>query len=102
LVTCAPRASEQPTLTTLLPGIVPLSLLSRATAAGATATQIATIGGPAMGGFLYAVNPVLVYALCCTLYITSSFMIGMVKVERNASSREPISLDALFARFLYI
>ena len=101
-VTGSARAFEQTTLTTLLPGIVPLSLLSRATAAGATATQIATIGGPAMGGFLYAVNPILVYALCCTLYITSSFMIGMVKAERNVSSREPVSLAVLFAGFRYI
>ena len=34
-VTGSARAFEQTTLTTLLPGIVPLSLLSRATAAGA-------------------------------------------------------------------
>ncbi len=51
-VTGSARAFEQTTLTTLLPGIVPLSLLSRATAAGASATQIAVIGGPALGGFL--------------------------------------------------
>ena len=101
-VTGSARAFEQTTLTTLLPGIVPVSLLSRATAAGASATQIAVIGGPAVGGLLYAVSPVLVYALCCTLYITSSFLISMVKVERNASSREPISLAVLFAGFRYI
>ena len=84
-VTGSARAFEQTTLTTLLPGIVPLSLLSRATAAGASATQIAVIGGPALGGLLYAVSPILVYALCCTLYLTSSVLIGMVKVERNAT-----------------
>jgi MFS family permease len=101
-VTGSARAFEQTTLTTLLPGIVPVSLLSRATAAGASATQIAVIGGPAMGGLLYAVSPILVYALCCTLYFTSSILIGNVKVERNASSREPISLAVLFAGFRYI
>jgi len=101
-VTGSSRAFEQTTLTTLLPGIVPVSLLSRATAAGASATQIAVIGGPAMGGLLYAVSPILVYALCCTLYFTSSILIGNVKVERNASSREPISLAVLFAGFRYI
>ena len=101
-VTGSARAFEQTTLTTLLPGIVPVSLLSRATAAGASATQIAVIGGPAMGGLLYAVSPILVYALCCTLYLTSSILISNVKVERNASSREPISLAVLFAGFRYI
>jgi MFS family permease len=101
-VTGSARAFEQTTLTSLLPGIVPVSMLSRATAAGASATQIAVIGGPAIGGLLYAVSPVLVYALCCTLYFTSSFLITRVKVERNASSREPISLAVLFAGFRYI
>ena len=51
---------------------------------------------------LYAVSPVLVYALCCTLYLTSSFLIGMVKAERTATSREPVSLAVLFAGFGYI
>jgi MFS family permease len=101
-VTGSARAFEQTTLTTLLPGIVPLSMLSRATAASASATQIAVIGGPAMGGLLYAVSPILVYALCCTLYLVSSALIGNVKVERNATSREPISLAVLFAGFRYI
>jgi MFS family permease len=101
-VTGSARAFEQTTLTTLLPGIVPLSMLSRATAASASATQIAVIGGPAMGGLLYAVSPILVYALCCTLYLVSSALIGNVKVERNAISREPISLAVLFAGFRYI
>ena len=101
-VTGSARAFEQTTMTTLLPGIVPAALLSRATAAGASATQIAVIGGPAMGGLLYAISPILVYALCCTLYFTSSILISNVKVERNASSREPVSLAVLFAGFRYI
>jgi MFS family permease len=101
-VTGSARAFEQTTLTTLLPGIVPLSLLSRATAAGASATQIAVIGGPALGGFLYAVNPVMVYALCSALYIISSFVISIVKTERNVGSREPVSLAVLFAGFRYM
>lgn len=98
-VTGSARAFEQTTMTTLLPGIVPLSLLSRATAAGASATQIAVIGGPAIGGLLYAVSPVLVFALCCTLYLTSSILIGLIKVERAATLREPLSLAVLFAGF---
>jgi MFS family permease len=101
-ITGSARAFEQTTLTTLLPGIVPVSMLSRATASGASATQLAVIGGPALGGLLTSISPVLVFALCCTLYITSSFLIGMVKVERNASSRDPVSLAVLFAGFRYI
>jgi MFS family permease len=101
-VTGSARAFEQTTLTTLLPGIVPLSMLARATAAGASASQIAVIGGPAVGGLLYAINPVLVYALCCALYLTSSVLISLVTAERTATSREPLSLAVLFAGFRYM
>jgi MFS family permease len=101
-VTGSARAFEQTTMQSLLPGIVPLSLLSRATAAGASAAQVAVIGGPAAGGLLYAVSPVLVYALCCALYFTSSMLIGNVKIVANARTREPLSLAVLFAGFAYI
>jgi MFS family permease len=96
------RAFEQTTLTTLLPGIVTVPMLPRATAAAASATQVAVIAGPAVGGLIYAVNPVLVYALCCTLYICAGLLIGMVTAVRTAVSREPISLTVLFAGFAYI
>jgi MFS family permease len=96
------RAFEQTTLTTLLPGIVPLPLLARATAAGASATQIAVIGGPALGGLLYSLDPVAVYSLCCALYFTASILISLVTVERAPPSREPVSLAVLFAGFNYI
>jgi MFS family permease len=101
-VTGSARAFEQTTLSTLLTGIVPLSLLARATAAGASATQVAVIAGPAVGGLLYAVSPILVYALCATLYVTSSILISTVTAERTARSREPLSLAMLFAGFFYM
>jgi MFS family permease len=101
-VTGSCRAFEQTTLTTLLPGIVPLPMLARATAAGATASQIAVIGGPAAGGLLYAISPVVVYSLCCALYLTSSVLISLVTAERTATLREPLSLAVIFAGFRYM
>jgi MFS family permease len=101
-VTGSCRAFEQTTLTTLLPGIVPLPMLTRATAAGATASQIAVIGGPAAGGLLYAVSPVVVYSLCCGLYLVSSTVISLVTAVRTATLREPLSLAVIFAGFRYM
>ena len=101
-VTGSARAFEQTTMTSLLPGIVPVSLLARATAAGASATQIAVIGGPAVGGIFLAISPILVFALCGGLYLTSSILIGNVKIEHSVPSREPVSLAVLFAGFRYI
>jgi MFS family permease len=96
------RAFEQTTLTTLLPNIVPLQMLPRATAAAASATQVAVIAGPAVGGLIYAISPVLVYALCCVLYVTSVLVMGLVVAVRTAPAREPLSLAVLFAGFAYI
>jgi MFS family permease len=93
------RSFEQTTLSTLLPGIVPLPMLPRATAAAASATQVAVIAGPALGGLVYAVNPILVYALCSMLYLVGGLIIGLVRAERTAMSREPLSLSVLFAGF---
>jgi MFS family permease len=98
----AARSFELTTLSTLLPGIVPLPMLPRATAAAASATQLAVIVGPAIGGLLYAVNPVLVYALCSALYIAGGLLIGLVRAKRTAVSREPLSLAVLFAGFAFM
>jgi MFS family permease len=81
---------------------VPLALLARATAAGSSATQVAVIGGPATGGLLYAVSPVLVYSLCCALYLMASLLISLVKAERTATSREPLSVKVVLAGFAYM
>ncbi|MES1154977.1 MAG: MFS transporter, partial [Pseudorhodoplanes sp.] len=45
----AARAFEAPSLQSLLPNIVPLPMLPRATAGSASANQTATILGPALG-----------------------------------------------------
>ena len=102
LVIGAARTFEQTTQQSLLPMTVPLPLLSRATAASASATQLAVICGPALGGLIYAVSPVAVYALCCALYLSASIVVGLIKIERNASLREPLSFGVLFAGFGYI
>src|SRR6266849_3009933 len=54
LVIGAARAFESTTLQTLVPAVVPRSMLARATAASSTATQLAVIAGPAVGGLIYA------------------------------------------------
>jgi MFS family permease len=102
LLVGAARTFESTTMTTLLPGIVPLNMLARATAAASSATQVAVIAGPAIGGLVYAVSPVLVYGLCCTLYFSAALLVWLIRIERKPSPREPLSLAALFAGFGFI
>jgi MFS family permease len=102
LVIGAARTFEATTFQTLLPAVVPLPLLARATAASSSATQLAVIAGPALGGLLYAVSPVLVYALCCTLYMSAAVLVSMIRIARVPPKREPISVTMLFAGFSYV
>jgi MFS family permease len=102
LVIGAARTFETTTFQTLLPAVVPLPLLARATAASSSATQLAVIAGPALGGLLYAVSPVLVYALCCTLYLSAAVLVSMIRIARAPPKREPISVTMLFAGFSYV
>src|SRR5689334_22052706 len=56
-------AFESPTTAALLPLIAPQGSLQRATAVSSGAAQVATITGPALGGFAYAIAPHLAYAV---------------------------------------
>ena len=102
LVFGAARAFEMPTLQALLPGIVPAGMLSRALAGSAAANQAATIGGPALGGLLYAASPVLAYAACGVLYLLGAVCIAMIAHRPAPPAREPAGLASLFAGIRYI
>ncbi|WP_027349969.1 MFS transporter [Halotalea alkalilenta] len=63
------RAFAGPTLQSLLPQIVPRDQLARAIAVNASIMKVAVIGGPVLGGLLYAFGGAAAYAVCfgCTL-----------------------------------
>lgn len=56
------RAFQIPAQQALIPQLVPARLLNRAIALSASGMQVAIICGPALGGVLYAVGAITVYA----------------------------------------
>jgi MFS family permease len=98
----AARTFESTTMQTLVPALVPIAVLPRAQAAASSATQTAVIAGPAIGGLIYAVSPVLVYSLCCALYIVAGILVGLIRMQRAPYKREPMSVETLFAGFAFI
>ena len=86
----------------MVPGLVPVPLMPRAVAASATANQAATIAGPALGGFLYAAGPMVVYGVCLALFAAAVTLTLLIRMERSAPRREPMSLAVLFAGFSFI
>ena len=75
------RAFAGPALGALAPNLVPRALLPRAIALSSTAWQSGAIAGPALGGFLYDLDPHMPYGISTLLFAFSTiclFTIGPV------------------------
>jgi MFS family permease len=96
------RAFEVTVMQIIVPGLVPLPLVPRAVAGSATANQTATIAGPALGGFLYAAGPTIVYGTCLALFVLAGILLSLIRIERAVPRREPFSIKVFFAGFSYI
>jgi MFS family permease len=96
------RAFEVTVMQVLVPGLVPLPLVPRAVAGSATANQSAVIAGPAIGGFLYAAGPSIVYGTCLAMFVLAAALVALIRIERSTSAREPFTLAAFFAGFSFI
>ena len=96
------RAFDAPTQQTLLATVVQGPLFPRAVAASASTTQVATITGPAIGGFLYAFGAVVPFTVCAALFLTSVVLLAFVHIAPPGGKRSPINLSAFFAGIAYI
>jgi MFS family permease len=96
------RAFELPTSQSLVPALVPGPLLPRATAAWASASQTAVICGPAAGGLIYAVQPILVPVIALALFCCAITLVTLIRVERKAPRRERPTFSSVLAGFAYV
>jgi len=86
----------------LTPLLVPAPLLSRAMALSSSGNQAAIIGGPALGGFLYAAGASLVYAVCVVLFVIGASLVWSARYEHKPAPRAPITMDTLLAGVRFI
>jgi MFS family permease len=96
------KAFEFPALQSMLPALVPPSVLPRAMAVNASAGQAAMIMGPALGGFLYVAGPGVVYSVCAVLYLVSATLMARLRYEQAPPKREPATLKTVFAGVHFI
>jgi MFS family permease len=101
LIGCG-RAFEAPAGSSLVPALVPAPMISRAVAAWASANQVAVICGPALGGLIYAVNPVAVGLISLLLFGAAITCVTFIRIKGTAPSREPPTLSSVLAGFHYI
>lgn len=96
------KAFESPSMQSMVPALVPPSLLPRAMAVNGSAMQAAMIMGPALGGLLYVAGPGVVYAASAVLYLISTGMVSQLRYEQAPPKREPATLKTLFAGVHFI
>ena len=65
----ASRAFLNPSGQALLPNLVPPEQLGQAVALNSSLMQVATIGGPALGGLLYALGGTVVFAVAAVAFV---------------------------------
>ena len=101
LIACA-RAFELPTAHSLVPALVPAPMIAPAVAAWTSANQVAVICGPALGGLIYTISPMLVSILCLVFFTASITLITFVHTKGPAANREPPTFASVLAGFEYI
>jgi MFS family permease len=65
------NATGRPAMRALPPELVPAELLASAIAIRSVAAQAAVVGGPALGGLLFAIQPELVYVVALALLVVA-------------------------------
>jgi MFS family permease len=75
------RAFFQPTASALGPMLVPLRLLPRAIATNSLAAQLAMVLGPALGGLLCVVSPLLGYVVSAGLFAAAATCAFLIRAD---------------------
>ena len=101
-LTGAINALGSPAQRSLVPELVPAELLTGALALRSIAGQAATIGGPALGGFLFAVRPEAVYLATVVMLIASALVLLPVTRPDTPPMAERANLQTLFAGVRFI
>jgi len=96
------RAFQMPAQQALTPLLVPPELLSRAMAFSAAGVQAAVIGGPALGGALYAFNASVVYGCCVLLSGAATVFMMAVRYAHQPPPHQPVSVGMLLAGVRFI
>ena len=102
IVLGAARAFQMPAQQALLPLLVTERLFPRAMAFSAGGLQVSVMGGPALGGFLFAAGAPVVYGVCLGLMLLACGLMQRVKIASVAPSREPVTLETVLAGVVFV
>ena len=96
------RAFQMPAQQAIAPLLVPAAILPRATAFNSAGSQVAVIGGPALGGLVFVAGAAAVYATCFALFVVGSVLMALVRYRQAPPSTEPVTLQSVFAGVSFV
>ncbi|GJD42621.1 Enterobactin exporter EntS [Methylobacterium cerastii] len=97
------RAFANPSLQALLPTLVPRDLFGSAIAWNASLWQSASVLGPALGGFLYALGPKVVFGSASASFALAAVATAAIRFRpAPVSERPPVTWATLSAGIGYI
>jgi MFS family permease len=102
IVLGAVRAFQMPAQQALTPMLVPPLMLPRAMAFSSAGMQGAIIGGPALGGLLFALGTGVVYGASVLLFAVGGVLVARLRYVQPARAREPVTLRTVFAGVNFI
>lgn len=86
-----------PAKSSMVPNLIPAKDLANAVTWGSQVFQIASISGPALGGFIIGLGFPTVYLICTTCWFFFMVLLFFVNYTHRSSSKEPITLHSLTA-----
>jgi MFS family permease len=97
------RGFAGPALSALAPNLVPKPVLPTAIALSSISWQVGMIGGPALGGYLYAIEPYLPYAVASGLFMISVIALTLIgKVPQPAARKDQRPIGAIVDGMKYV
>jgi MFS family permease len=96
------RAFAGPAASAMMPNLVPKEHFGRAVAWNSLSWQVATIGGPSLGGVLLILGTDVVYVMSGLMILISTIMMTLVRRRPVSGGREPVSWESLLAGLNFI
>lgn len=96
------RAFGNPAAQAIVPALVPTGDLTNAIAWNSSALQVATIGGPAVGGILYAIHPTAPFLGAALCFGLSAILVVALHLRPAAAKREPVTWSRLIAGLVFL
>ena len=96
------RAFQMPAQQALTPLLLPAHLLPRGLAFSSVGMQVAIIGGPAIGGLVYALGASAAYGACGLAFAVSAVLVFLLRYRHTPPRAEPVTLRSVMAGVAFV